>query len=328
VTFFCKNHKGDNVSRIIARCEQFIRDEQLADLGFDVEERDGQMVITGVAERPVWVQESAKRDGTRWMVAGDGADAEAIGAPFKVGDVITRVGKQSVDDFHTLGEALRVEAADTNTLGFTLDRGGEEVGLTVQAPWRAVFKLAGGLIGVLAAANDVMLRNDLLMNILGFATIYIIVMFTYRSSTAGLFLLAPLLFSNLLVNAYMAVRNIGINVNTLPLVTLGLGFGIDYGLYVLSRIIEEIEERNDLEASVLEALRTSGKAVTFTAVTMVASTFMWVFSNIRFNAEMGGLLALWMGVSFIGSQTLLPVLILTFRPRFIMRQAGTAAGKA
>jgi predicted RND superfamily exporter protein len=57
---------------------------------------------------------------------------------------------------------------------------------------------------------------------------------------------------------------------------------------------------------------------------MVASTFLWVFSNIRFNAEMGGLLALWMAVSFVGSQTLLPVLIMTFRPKFIMREAGRA----
>jgi predicted RND superfamily exporter protein len=111
-------------------------------------------------------------------------------------------------------------------------------------------------------------------------------------------------------------------VHTLPLVTVGVGFGIDYGLYIVSRIIEEIRVRRDLEDSVREALVTSGKAVTFTAITMIISTLFWITSNIRFNAEMGLLLAIWMGISYVGSQTLLPVLILLFKPSFIMREAG------
>jgi predicted RND superfamily exporter protein len=126
----------------------------------------------------------------------------------------------------------------------------------------------------------------------------------------------------------MAGRNIGINVNTLPLVTLGLGFGIDYGLYLLSRMIEEIRVSADLEKATLQALRTSGKGVAFTAVTMVVSTFLWVFSNIRFNSEMGVLLAIWMGVSFVASQTLLPVLLLTFKPKFLMREIAHAKARA
>src|SRR5438445_362361 len=186
---------------------------------------------------------------------------------------------------------------------------------------KAEFKLAGGLIGVLAAANDELVRNDLLMNFLGFGTIYIIVLFTYRSWAAGVYLLAPLFISNIIINAAMAVLAIGVNVNTLPLVTVGVGFGIDYGLYIMSRIIEEIRVNGDLELSIREALVTSGKAVSFTAVCMVMSTALWTFSNIRFNAVMGGLLAVWMFVSFVASETLLPVMLSYFRPRFILREA-------
>src|SRR5438876_416748 len=194
-----------------------------------------------------------------------------------------------------------------------------------QMDGKARFRLAGGLIGVLAAANEELVRNDLLMNFLGFGTIYIIVLFTYRSWAAGVYLLAPLFISNVLINAAMAVWGIGINVNTLPLVTVGVGFGIDYGLYILSRIIEEIRVNGDLELSIREALVTSGKAVSFTAVAMVGSTALWTFSNIRFNAVMGGLLAIWMFVSFIASETLLPVMISYFRPRFILREASKAS---
>ncbi|MCC6765444.1 MAG: MMPL family transporter [Deltaproteobacteria bacterium] len=186
---------------------------------------------------------------------------------------------------------------------------------------KASFKLAGGLIGVLAAANEELVRNDILMNFLGFFTIWIILLFTYRSFSCGLFLLGPLICSNIIVNAYMAVNNIGVNIHTLPLVTVGVGFGIDYGLYIVSRVIEEIQVKGDLVASVREALVTSGKAVTFTAVTMIVSTAFWITSNIRFNAEMGLLLAIWMAISYVGSQTLLPILILTFKPKFILREA-------
>jgi predicted RND superfamily exporter protein len=159
------------------------------------------------------------------------------------------------------------------------------------------------------------------MNFLGFFTMWMIMLFTYRSFAAGFYLLAPLFLSNIMVNAYMAANNIGVNIHTLPLVTVGLGFGIDYGLYIVSRTIEEIRVRGDIEDSVREALVTSGKAVTFTAVTMVISTVFWTSSNIRFNAEMGLLLAIWMAISYVGSQTLTPVLIVMLRPKFIMKEA-------
>jgi predicted RND superfamily exporter protein len=186
---------------------------------------------------------------------------------------------------------------------------------------KADFKLAGGLIGVLAAANEELVRNDLMMNALGFGTMFIIVFFTYRSAMAGVLLLAPLFISNILVNGLMASLGIGININTLPLVTVGVGFGIDYGLYILSRVIEEIRISGDLDQAIREALCTSGKAVSFTAVCMVFSTALWTLSNIRFNAVMGGFLAVWMLVAFVAAETLMPVLIALVRPKFIMQEA-------
>jgi predicted RND superfamily exporter protein len=177
------------------------------------------------------------------------------------------------------------------------------------------------LIGVLAAANDELVRNDLLMNALGFGTMFIIVLFTYRSAMAGVMLLLPLFISNVVINGLMATMGIGININTLPLVTVGVGFGIDYGLYILSRVIEEIRVSGDLEDSVRTALVTSGKAVSFTAVCMIGGTALWMTSHIRFNAVMGGLLAVWMGISFVASVTLLPVIISFFKPKFITKEA-------
>src|SRR5208337_3217077 len=94
------------------------------------------------------------------------------------------------------------------------------------------FEMAAGIIGELAAANQELIGNDLMLNLLAFATIYIIVVVTYRSFVAGLYLLLPLALANAAINAYMAAHGIGININTLPVVTVGVGFGIDYAIYV------------------------------------------------------------------------------------------------
>lgn len=184
----------------------------------------------------------------------------------------------------------------------------------------ARFLLAGGRLGVLAAANEELLKNDILVNVLGFATIFIILLIMYRSLAAGVYMILPLLVANAVVNAYMGAQNIGININTLPVVTVGVGFGIDYGLYIVSRIIEEYRTGITLPEAVRLAVATSGKSVSFTALTMILGTLLWTFSHIRFNSEMGMLLALWMGISFLATMTLLPVMITVFKPRFILKE--------
>jgi len=317
VTFFCKDHKGENIRRIIKECKDFMSSTQIEDLGITLSGQDDAVVIKAVAAEPVW-----EKAGPSWVV-GSRASGDA---PFKPGDRITAVGKTPVKNEAEFRTALGVESGHTTLLDLTVERGGQSIETTVGAPWKAVFKLAGGLIGTLAAANEELVKNDALMNFLGFFTMYMIMLFTYRSFAAGLYLLAPLALSNIMVNGYMAANGIGVNIHTLPLVTVGLGFGIDYGLYIVSRTIEEIRIRGNLEDSVREALETSGKAVTFTAVTMVISTVFWTTSNIRFNAEMGLLLAIWMAVSYVGSQTLTPVLIVMFKPRFITKEANRAPG--
>jgi predicted RND superfamily exporter protein len=191
---------------------------------------------------------------------------------------------------------------------------------TVENPLeKADWRLAGGLIGVTAAANEEILKNDLLMNLLGFGTIFIIVMFTYRSVMASFYMMVGLFLANGVVNAYMGVRGIGINLQSLPVVTVGVGFGIDYALYIVSRAVEEY--RGDVQEAVYQGLRTAGRAVTFTAGTLVMATLIWSFTNIRFCSEMGLLLALWMGISWFGSCTFLPAILVLVKPKFFLRAA-------
>lgn len=324
VTFFCRDHKGENIRRIVGRSNEFIARGEVRDLGIEVEatgEEGKNIVVKTLLPTPIWSNHESSWIGKR---VGDKSKTEK---PFQVGDRIVEVNGHEFDGLEGFHAALHKGAEDSRSVDFTIDRGGSQVTAEVTPPWKARFRLAGGLIGVLAAANAELVRNDLLMNFLGFFTIWVILLFTYRSLTCGLYLLGPLIASNIIVNAYMAMNDIGVNIHTLPLVTVGVGFGIDYGLYIVSRVIEEIQVNSDLDKSVHEALVTSGKAVSFTAITMIISTLFWVTSNIRFNAEMGLLLAIWMFISYVGSQTLLPVLILVFKPKFITKEAGHAENR-
>ena len=303
VTFFCRNHKGDTIRRIIWRTEEYIGERYLKELGLEV----------GVDAENKTATVSNVHEGSPAAKSG-----------IEKGDLIVKLGRDEVEDVPSLYHGIRTEANRHSTLEFTVQRGGKEELIDVEAPWKASYRLAGGLIGVLAAGNDALITNDLLMNILAFVTIYVILLFTYRSWLAGLYLLAPLFVSNGFVNAFMSVREIGINIHTLPVVTVGVGFGIDYGLYIVSRALEEYWEGGHLDNSVRRAVETSGKAVTFTAVSLALATLAWAYSDIRFNAEMGLLLFLWMTISFFSTVSLLPALLVLMKPKFLI---GNRKGK-
>jgi hypothetical protein len=185
---------------------------------------------------------------------------------------------------------------------------------------RARFRLAGGLVGVTAGANEEILKNDILMNLLSFATIFLLLVFAYRSIAATLLMMVSLVVANGLVNAYIGLKGFGINLQSLPVVTVGVGFGIDYALYIVSRSLEEYRQTGRFEESVFRGLETAGRAVVFTAVALTLATLVWALSSVRFDAEMGILLAIWMTVSFLSSVTLLPALLVMWRPRFFLRE--------
>src|SRR5919108_238954 len=115
----------------------------------------------------------------------------------------------------------------------------------------AEFKLAGGIVGVLAAANEVMEQSHKLILGLIIVAQLIACTFGFRSLLAGLFFVGVVFISNTFGMAIMAFAGIGLNVNTLPVISLGIGFGVDYGIYIVARTIEEYRRQNtaDLNAA-------------------------------------------------------------------------------
>ncbi len=166
------------------------------------------------------------------------------------------------------------------------------------------------------------------MTILAFSFVFILCALTYRSFWAGIYFLIPITISNYLTYAAMGAIGIGLDVNALPVVALGVGLGVDYGLYVIGRIEEAYSRTGDLIKATGEAMLTAGRAVFFTAATMVLGIIFWAFSFLRFQAEMGILLAFWMTVSMLGGLILLPAMVVTFKPKFVTRSRNVQTKEA
>ena len=181
----------------------------------------------------------------------------------------------------------------------------------------AKFRMAGGYGGLLAAINEEVTKHQAQVTVLAFGIIFLFCALAYRSILAGLLFLVPLAVSNYLTYALMGARGIGLDVNSLPVVAVGVGLGVDYGLYIVGRIQEEFQRSQNIQTAIITALGTAGKAVIFTASTMVFGVVFWSFSFLRFQADMGTMLLFWMIISMLGGMILLPTLVATIKPKFI-----------
>ena len=181
------------------------------------------------------------------------------------------------------------------------------------------FKFVGGIIGTLAAANEVIFESQLLLLILTFAITFLFCSIAFKSILAGILLTIPLAVSNYLVFTYMGIKGIGLNINTLPVATIAIGIGVDYGIYFFSRMIEVYPTSKDMESALFTSMYTTGKAISFTALTVAAGVFLWIFSSLKFQSDMGLLLTLVTVFHLLGTLILLPALILVTKPKIISK---------
>ncbi|MBD5802664.1 preprotein translocase subunit SecF [Azoarcus sp. Aa7] len=171
------------------------------------------------------------------------------------------------------------------------------------------FRLAGGNAGVAVATNEAVERAEVQMLASIFASISFLCWLTFRSWRAVLCVVVPLTLVTIMCNALMALLGIGLKVATLPVIALGVGVGVDYGIYIYERMQHELADRGyTLREAFYEAMRQRGTAAVFTAVTMSIGVGTWAFSALKFQADMGVLLAFMFLVNVLGAIFLLPAL--------------------
>ncbi len=224
---------------------------------------------------------------------------------------------QSVTPIDTGTGLLNTDCNAMQVLIFTRDHQGTTIAHIVGEVKKFVaanpsdkleLKLASGNVGVMVATNEAVDAAEVTMLLLLFGSIGLLCFIEFRSWRATLCIILPLIIVAVLCNALMAMLGIGLKVSTLPVIALGVGVGVDYGIYLYERMAHGLERGLPLPEAFYEALRQRGTAAAFTAATMAIGVGSWAFSALKFQADMGILLAFMFVVNMLGAILLLPAL--------------------
>tara|TARA_R110000787_G_scaffold211663_9_gene321488 strand:- start:9101 stop:11524 length:2424 start_codon:yes stop_codon:yes gene_type:complete len=183
-------------------------------------------------------------------------------------------------------------------------------------------RVGTGLIALQHATNHVVERYHWVIIGLLNLVIFFATSWAYRSFAAGLILLFPVNLANFILNASMHLIGIGLDINSLMVAAIGVGVGIDYGIYLLSRICEEFHaQEGDWGATITATLTTTGKAIMFTASIMFIAIVPWYFmSDLKFMADMGLLLTSIMLNNMVLALVVLPLTVWLIKPNFVKRK--------
>ena len=161
----------------------------------------------------------------------------------------------------------------------------------------------------MAATNENVKAAKNPMLALVFGSIIVLCLLTYRTVLGTLAIVLPLVVVSTLAEALMATYGIGLKVNTLPVVALGVGIGVDYGIYIFNRLRMELADGHKLTDAYYRTLRLTGRAVIFTGFTLATGVGTWIFSTLQFQADMGILLCFIFLANMVGAIVLLPALV-------------------
>lgn len=182
------------------------------------------------------------------------------------------------------------------------------------------FKYAGGNIGMLAAVNQIVADQLKVNSLFTSFLVFLCLVFAYGSLVSGWLLILPLVFRTLLVLGILGYLKVGLTAEMIPVIALGIGFGDDFGIYIVSRLKDELQEGGgSLKDALMESMSTSGKAVFFTGLTLTIGIATWMLSPILMQVRLGALLGFFIFFNVIGTLMVLPSMIMTVRPKFLNR---------
>jgi len=224
---------------------------------------------------------------------------------------------QSIRYLETSSGLFNSDCSVIPILVFTKDHKAETIQQVVDAAkeYRAThktenveFKLATGPVGVMAATNEAVSEAQIPMLLWVYSAVILLCLVSFRSIRSTLCIVIPLAIVSVMAQALMSILDIGLTVATLPVVALGVGIGVDYGIYIFSRMIVFIREGDSISESFLKTLNLTGNAVFFTGLTLAIGVSTWLMSALKFQADMGILLTFMFLFNMLGAVILLPAL--------------------
>ncbi|MCZ4336405.1 efflux RND transporter permease subunit [Shewanella colwelliana] len=173
---------------------------------------------------------------------------------------------------------------------------------------KLTFKLASGPVGVMAATNEAVAEAQLPMMLYVYGAVFVLCLISFRSLRATVAVILPLYVVSTLAQALMTQLDIGLAVSTLPVIALGVGIGVDYGIYILSTMAVKLRDGMPVQQAYHQALIERGSAVIFTGLTLAIGVSTWFFSALKFQMDMGILLTFMFLVNMLGAIIILPAI--------------------
>ncbi|OIQ99682.1 multidrug resistance protein MdtC [mine drainage metagenome] len=187
-------------------------------------------------------------------------------------------------------------------------------------------RLAAGNAGVLAAVNEVVAKSELPMMLYVYAAILLLVFLVYRDFRAMIACCLPLTVGTFMGYWFMKEQQIGLTVATLPVMVLAVGIGVDYAFYIYNRLQFHLAKGQPIVEALEHAIQEVGMATIFTAITLAVGVATWSFSELKFQADMGKLLAFMFIVNMVMAMTALPALAVWLERLFPRRGPVRALG--
>jgi hypothetical protein len=302
----------DSLSVVVAGdepgvCKRYDVLQTMADYEWEIGEVPGVTVVISGMLLAKMVNETFHEGDIRWRALPR--------APQELGFVMGYAGSNEDSLFMTMG------CQNMNIIVYLLDHKGDTIRRVIQKSKEFIAEhpmkgarllLAGGNAGVMAATNEVVGEAQIPMLLLIYLSIFVLCLLVFRDLKAPLFIVTPLFLVSVIATSFMKAVGLGLNVNTLPVASLGVGIGVDYGIYFYARLKEEQRKQDSFADAVGVALQTTGAAVLYTALTLSAGVFTWLLSDLKFQADMGLLLGFIFLANMVGAMILLPALVYLF----------------
>jgi len=181
-------------------------------------------------------------------------------------------------------------------------------------------RLASGNAGVLAAINEEVSRSELPMMLYVYAAIALLVFIAYRDLRAVVACCLPLTVATFVGYWFMKELQIGLTVATLPVMVLAVGIGVDYAFYIYNRLQAHLAQGEPIVGALEHSILEVGMATIFTAITLAIGVVTWSFSALKFQADMGKLLAFMFIINLVMAMTALPALAVVLERIFPRRK--------
>lgn len=198
-----------------------------------------------------------------------------------------------------------------------------EAFIAEQPPDGVRFMLGAGPAGIEAATNIVVRQAMREMLLWVYGAVLLLCLATFRSWRATVVAVLPLVLTSVLCEALMVLLGMGVKVATLPVIALGVGIGVDYALYVLAVMLQRLKQGDTVDEAWRAALQFTGRVVLLTGLTLALAVGTWLWSPIKFQADMGLLLAFMFLWNMVGALVLLPALA-----RWLLRPPAAQAAAA